>query len=129
MNINNFIKIIKKELANLQYFTNYPKNFHLIKYSLAFSTVTFLLIIYMLRRDKKLVLTIRENYGYLRILKPDVNKYEMILRNNINKKFQNNIYHSFVRKFHAIPSGITNFGNNCYINVLLQVNIKYKIKN
>jgi hypothetical protein len=125
--MNNILKSVKKELKSFYAFIrNDSKIFMLVKYSLAFSTVTFLLFVYMLRRDKKLMLTFSENYGYLRLLKPDVNKYEMILKNNLNKKFKNNIYHNFVKKFHAIPSGITNFGNNCYINVLLQVkNLKF----
>jgi hypothetical protein len=125
--MNNILKSVKKELKSFYAFIrNDSKIFMLVKYSLAFSTVTFLLFVYMLRRDKKLMLTFSENYGYLRLLKPDVNKYEMILKNNLNKKFKNNIYHNFVKKFHGIPSGITNFGNNCYINVLLQVkNLKF----
>lgn len=94
------------------------KVFSLLKYGITLSTITMMILVYFLRKNNKVALGVFNNMGYLSLIKQDINKYELIMNNT---KLNNDFLKQYVSKFQSLPSGITNFGNNCYINVLLHV--------
>lgn len=100
-----------------------------IRYGIAFSTLIITIIYYIIKRNNKLVLSYSKNIGYIRLIKPDINKYEFLFERKptmytANRKMNTHFYKT-MKKFYSIPNGLTNFGNNCYINVLVQVYILY----
>jgi hypothetical protein len=120
--VNSLIMRVNKEITSFySLIKNDSQALFLFKISAAFSTMTYLLFIYLVRKNKRLTICYFQDIGYLRLLKPDVNKYEMILKSQKRMPYRN-LLNSVIKEFHALPNGITNFGNNCYINVLFQVN-------
>ena len=119
--MNNLIKDVNSKLKSIYSFVvRDSKVFLLFKITVALSTFTIIVFIFLMRRNKRLMLRYCENIGYLRLLKPDVYKYPTLLKSkNVNK----DVLQKIIKKYYSIPNGITNFGNNCYINVLMQVKI------
>ena len=61
------------------------------------------------------------NMGFLKLVKLD---FEKIYSYHIlQKKNQNSVFDFIKKQFCSIPSGLVNYGSNCYLNVLLQVKI------
>jgi hypothetical protein len=89
-----------------RYFKKEKKYQIMIKMSIAISTMGLMVILYYLRRHNRYILAYSNpNIGFLGLIKHDINSH--------NK--------GILRKNFSYPNGITNFGNNCYINVLLHV--------
>ncbi len=118
--INKMIQDLKEKLTTaITYTMTDYKMFMFFKLSLAFSTITLVLIFYKMRLNHKFNFSHAKNLGYICLIKPNITKYDNLLKNK--KTVSKFILNSFVKKFYSFPNGITNFGNNCYINVLLQV--------
>lgn len=104
-NIHNIIKSIMNQLlskTNLKIFAG-------VCFLLASSIVP---IIHYFTKKPKYKYIHPKAIGYLNVLK--INYVNLFEKMKYNQCLYNKIY--------SIPTGITNFGVNCYINVLLQVN-------
>ena len=65
---------------------------------------------------------ISNRMGFLKLLKIDYHRF--FRANEINgyrKSYSNTILLGINKNFSIFPSGLVNYGLNCYINVLLQV--------
>jgi hypothetical protein len=83
----------------------------ILQMGLAASAMGFVVLLYYLRRKDRYIVTYNNhNIGMLGLVKHDVSQYQT------NRKLD-----TIIKKNFSYPNGITNFGNNCYINVLLQV--------
>jgi len=124
--MNDLIKSFKKKFQKiLDFFEDNPYVLNYLKYSLAISSLSIILYFMIPKRTQRLVIYYPPNLGYLRLIKPEIIKYTIFI-NSFNKKISNTANKrfellKFVKKFYAVPNGITNYGSNCYINVLLQV--------
>jgi hypothetical protein len=102
---------------HLQKVTRYIRNDKtvsmLLQMSLAFSAMGFMVLLYYMRRRNRYVLVYNSNnIGFLGLIKHDINRTQYS-----SKK----VFDSIIKRNFSYPNGITNFGNNCYINVLLHV--------
>jgi ubiquitin C-terminal hydrolase len=123
--MNNFFQLVDSKIKKIyKFLTKDSKVFFLFKLTIAFSTLTLIVFVLLMRKNKQLARLYCQNIGYLRIIKPDPLKYKQLVK---SKAFNKDVFHKVVKKFYSYPNGITNFGNNCYINVLMQVNLFYLV--
>ncbi len=124
--MNDLIKTFKKKLKFfLNFLEDNPNVLNYLKCSLAISSLTFIVYFLIPKRRQRLVIYCPPNIGYLRLIKPEINKYTNFIHNfkikNSCTSEKNLQLLKYVKKFYAVPNGISNYGSNCYINVLLQV--------
>jgi len=98
-----------------------------LKFSLLFSPFVLICTFLILKRRREMKLKETFNHrGLFQILKNDINKRSYIISDNYSNKILDNFY-KFSRKTicYTNPTGIHNYGNNCYMNSLLQVILLY----
>ncbi len=95
-----------------------------LRFSLYLSPLIFLCTILIIKRRKELELKEKlNNLGLYQIFKEDRINKKYYINDYSEKSIMDKIY-KFPKKniCYTSPSGIYNYGNNCYINALLQVN-------
>ena len=125
--MNDFLKRLNKDLKKfLEFLENNQVILRYLTISLALSSFTIFTYLFYKSRKPARVLSFPPNLGYLRLIKPNINTYNKCL-NSLklmkHKTSSSSEFVKFVKRFYSIPNGITNYGTNCYINVLLQVNL------
>jgi len=94
-----------------------------LRFSLYLSPLIFLCTILIIKKRKELALKETFNHlGFYQIFKSDKNKRKYYTNENSENSILDNFY-KFQKKriCYTSPSGIHNYGNNCYLNSLIQV--------
>lgn len=118
--MSDLVKSIRKRINSyyskleLYYIDNINRD-SLIKISIAISLASLLGLIFLLKRKASQAQphASRLNNGFINLIKPSLTIY-----NNHNRQRH---LSPLIKKFYSFPAGITNFGNNCYLNSLIQV--------
>ena len=102
---------------------NYIHVLKLIRYSFYFSPVVVLFIFVIVKRRQ--ILKRKEtfkNLGLNKLLKKNEFQPRYIINENVENKFEGKILKfQRMKMAYCNPSGIYNYGNNCYMNSLIQV--------
>jgi ubiquitin C-terminal hydrolase len=113
--MTDLLKIIEVNFTKVYKFIENDYRLQLmIKTSIAVSTLSLIALLYYLKRRPKFIVSYEtKNIGFLGLVKHDIRRYNFSLTKKLD--------HNPIKKHFSFPNGITNFGNNCYINVLLHV--------